>query len=253
MPSCQDASPALSLAPVTAFRPPSGLRETIGRVNAFARRRRWLVSGVAVALLCLISILFADRIAGRYFEAWWEQPHGLRFEALSDIGLGIWWYTIAIFGWLGFKLAAFLSPHGDLAALNRRRARSFRFMTVALLLSGAVNAALKLVFGRPRPKFLDDDLYGFYPFSVFGSNSFPSGHAQTIATVAFCLWAIFPRWGWALAAMAVVIAFSRVAAFAHYPSDVVAGLWIGALVAWVVRRRFEERGGPVTLQLPPTR
>lgn len=242
----------VTLAPVSQPSPPPpenrpDLRATLGRANAFVRRRPWLVSGMLVAALCILSIALADPFFGRLLRPWWHSDTGHRFAQLSDIGLGIWWYTIAILGWLGFKAAAFLSPHGDVAALNRRRARSFRFFTVAMIASGLANVVLKLLFGRPRPKFLEDDLYGFYPFMIFGSNSFPSGHAQNIATAAFCLWSIFPRAGWAIAATALVIGFARVGAFQHYPSDVVAGLWVGALVAWAVRSRFEARGGPVNL------
>jgi membrane-associated phospholipid phosphatase len=215
-----------------------------------ARRRPWLASGLAVALACTVLLLFVDRPVARLFRPWWEHWAGLRFEAWSDIGLGVLWYTIAIVGWLGFRFAAFLSAHGDVAALNRRRSRSFRFMTWALVLSGLANAALKLVFGRPRPKFLEDGLYGFHPFSTFGSNSFPSGHSQTIATAVFCLWTIFPRFGWAIALFALSVALARVPAFAHYPSDVLAGLWVGVLVAWAVRTRFEAAGGSLSL-LPP--
>jgi membrane-associated phospholipid phosphatase len=226
------------------------LREALAPYAGHARRRPWVASGLAVALLCTILLLFVDRPVARLFRPWWEQPAGLRFEAWSDIGLGILWYIIAVVGWLGFRFAAFLSAHGDVAALNRRRSRSFRFMTWALVLSGVANAVLKLAFGRPRPKFLEDGLYGFHPFSTFGSNSFPSGHSQTIATAVFCLWTIFPRFGWAIAALAASIALARVPAFAHYPSDVLAGLWVGALIAWAVRTRFEADGGPLSLLGP---
>lgn len=63
--------------------------------------------------------------------------------------------------------------------------------------------------------------------------SFPSDHATAAGAVAAGLWLAHRRWGKVAAALAVLMAFTRVYVGAHYLSDVVAGLVLGAAVASV--------------------
>jgi hypothetical protein len=74
-------------------------------------------------------------------------------------------------------------------------------------------------------------------------NSFPSGHATSVAAFVGTL-CIFFRRPWvraALIALAVLVAFSRVAMGVHWLSDILAGLtggWTTALVAFSLSRRL---------------
>ena len=61
--------------------------------------------------------------------------------------------------------------------------------------------------------------------------SFPSDHATVAGAVAVGLLFANRRWGIVAAVLAVVMAFTRVYVGAHYVSDVVAGLALGATVA----------------------
>jgi membrane-associated phospholipid phosphatase len=61
--------------------------------------------------------------------------------------------------------------------------------------------------------------------------SFPSDHATVAGAVALGLLLTNRRWGSIAVVLAVVMAFTRVYVGAHYPSDVLAGLALGALVA----------------------
>jgi undecaprenyl-diphosphatase len=63
--------------------------------------------------------------------------------------------------------------------------------------------------------------------------SFPSGH--TLHAVSFTWQAVanFPELGWVLVPLAGLIADSRVVLGLHYPSDVLIGAAIGALLATV--------------------
>src|SRR3954469_22719488 len=61
--------------------------------------------------------------------------------------------------------------------------------------------------------------------------SFPSDHATVAGAVAVGLLFANRRWGIVAAALAVLMAFTRVYVGAHYPADVLAGLTLGGLVA----------------------
>jgi undecaprenyl-diphosphatase len=61
--------------------------------------------------------------------------------------------------------------------------------------------------------------------------SFPSGH--TLHAVSFTWQAVahFPQLAWILIPLALLIALSRVVLGLHYPTDVIAGAAVGALLA----------------------
>lgn len=104
---------------------------------------------------------------------------------------------------------------------------------------------LKYAVGRPRPVELLDvrsDLL-LYPQNP----SFPSGVAADLAFIAFLLGMLWPRWRPVFIVLFSGLAFLRVTAAAHYPTDVIAG----ALLAWLcvllggraLRALPQRRGG----------
>jgi undecaprenyl-diphosphatase len=61
--------------------------------------------------------------------------------------------------------------------------------------------------------------------------SFPSDHATVAGAVAAGLLLANRRWGLVASIAALLMAFARVYAGAHYPGDVAAGLAVGAIIA----------------------
>jgi membrane-associated phospholipid phosphatase len=226
-----------------------GPSEIIAAPRRVLAGRPVLAGFLAVAVLCALLVAFADRPAALWFEAHRGSPVIAAVKLFTDIGLGVWWYALAILGWLGFRLAAFLAAYGDVRARRLKRARGFGFMLAALLATTVTNWLLKAAIGRPRPRHLfRHDAFAPHPFGwdLF-SNSFPSGHAQTMATAMTALWILFPRWGWAFGLLGGLVALSRVVVTSHYPADIVAGAWLGVVVALAVRRCLEATGGPVAI------
>ncbi|WP_225770229.1 phosphatase PAP2 family protein [Inquilinus sp. Marseille-Q2685] len=226
-----------------------GPSEIISASRRVLACRPVLASGLAVGVLCALLVAFADRPAALWFEAHRGSGVIAAVKLFTDLGLGVWWYALAILGWLGFRFAAFLAAHGDVRAQRLKRARGFGFMLAALVTTTLTNWLLKAVIGRPRPRHLfRQDAFAPHPFGwdLF-SNSFPSGHAQTMATAMTALWILFPRWGWAFGLLGGLVALSRVVVTSHYPADIVAGAWLGAVVALAVRRCLEATGGPVAI------
>ncbi|MGO1076767.1 phosphatase PAP2 family protein [Inquilinus sp. CA228] len=226
-----------------------GRSENIAARRSDLAARPLLASGIAVAVLCALLVAFVDRPAALWFEARRGSGVIAAVKVFTDIGLGVWWYALAILGWLGWRFAAFLAAYGDVRARRLQRARGFGFMLVALVATTLTNWLLKAAIGRPRPRHLfRQDAFAPHPFGwdLF-SNSFPSGHAQTMATAMAALWILFPRWGWAFALLGGLVALSRVVVTSHYPADIVAGAWLGVVVALAVRRCLETTGGPAAV------
>ena len=88
---------------------------------------------------------------------------------------------------------------------------------------------LKIVFGRARPRLIDQ--FGAHHFDplTFGylNASFPSGHATTVGAIVGILMVWYPRWSLLIVELGLFFAATRIAAEAHYPSDVVAGFLLG--------------------------
>lgn len=100
---------------------------------------------------------------------------------------------------------------------------------VILLVTGAVNNALKLAFHGPRPYWVNTQVKAYAAESSFGA---PSGHSQTAVGV----WGMLAQgirrwWGWLVAVLLVLlIGFSRLFLAVHFPHDVFLGWMIGVIV-----------------------
>jgi undecaprenyl-diphosphatase len=101
-------------------------------------------------------------------------------------------------------------------------------LAVALVLATVLNDGLKSLFAHPRPFELDPAV-GVYEAEGYG---LPSGHAQ----IAVVVWGVLAaeirkRWAWITAVVLMgLIGFSRIYLGVHFPTDVLAGWAIGALV-----------------------
>jgi undecaprenyl-diphosphatase len=136
------------------------------------------------------------------------------FAAVSRLGDGVFWY--------GLMLALPLL-YGE------------RGIFVSLQLAATGVAGL-LIYRVLKERLVRERPCALHPRIRAGARaldrySFPSGH--TLHAVAFTLIAIsaFPALAWLLAPFAVLVAMSRVVLGLHYPSDVVAGALLGALLA----------------------
>jgi membrane-associated phospholipid phosphatase len=148
-------------------------------------------------------------------------------------------------------IAALASP--TLASMSRRVlaavAARLGFLFVAIALPGLVFTIVKRLIGRARPLVggsLDPFLHHTMGWSVEYA-SLPSGHATDAAAVATAIGALWPRTRPLMWTYAALIALSRVVLTAHYPSDVIAGVIVGAAGALLVRDCFAARGLAFTL------
>jgi membrane-associated phospholipid phosphatase len=109
-------------------------------------------------------------------------------------------------------------------------------LAVTLALTVAINEILKVAIHDPRPYWYDPRVQLLT--SPHGSFGIPSGHSAT-ALAGWGLLAVFlaTGWGWLIAtALVLLVGLSRVYLGVHFPSDVLAGWTVGALIAVLVLR-----------------
>lgn len=138
------------------------------------------------------------------------------FRIASRLGDGMFWYGLMVL------------------LLLEDGAEALPAVIHMIVVGLAGTALYKLIKGktlRPRP-------FNVYPAikcvgKTLDQFSFPSGH--TMHAVAFSIVAVsyYPDLLWLVAPFAVLIALSRPILGLHYPSDVLAGAALGALIAWL--------------------
>lgn len=95
----------------------------------------------------------------------------------------------------------------------------------------SINGVIGHFFYRDRP-FVTHHVNWLIPHVK--NASFPSDHATAAFVIATAIWIWRKRDGWLWLLLAAGIALSRVWTGVHYPLDVIAGMVIGAAVAFVV-------------------
>lgn len=102
--------------------------------------------------------------------------------------------------------------------------------TLAAFVALALAQVMNRVWPHPRPFAL-----GLSPMWTTHVNdgSFPSDHLTLLCSIAFGLWwhPVTRRWGQALAAWGIPVAWSRVALGLHFPLDILGASVASALVA----------------------
>lgn len=139
---------------------------------------------------------------------------GNLFRLVSRLGDGIFWYLLMLL------LPILYGERGLLPAAQ---------MAAVAVTGVVVYKLLKHRLVRERPYITQAGIFAGTP--PLDRYSFPSGH--TLHAVSFTTLAVahFPELGWVLVPFATLVAASRVVLGLHYPTDVLAGGALGALLA----------------------
>lgn len=148
---------------------------------------------------------------------WVEDPT----TALADVVVPI--YALATVGlWFAAR------PSGSLRW--KRASVSGLFAAAVGLLA---NQAIAHLWDRPRP-YVDHPGVTHVLSARTTDPSFPSDHSTAAFAIAFAVLVFSRRGGAAFLAAATVVGLSRIALGMHYPSDVLAGAFVGLAAAVLV-------------------
>ena len=165
-----------------------------------------------------IDFMILDWIQGHLRCGWmdWLMP---KITFLGEAGL-IWVVIALLFLWrktrrkCGLKMAVSL--------------------VICLILGQFI---IKNIFARPRPCWINTDMEMLV--EVPKDYSFPSGHTLSGIASALIILKDDRRIGVPACILAVVIAFSRLYLYVHFPTDVLVGAVLGILLAIAVDRIVE--------------
>ena len=164
-------------------------------------------------------------------------------RTVTDAIRTVVWLAVALVVWL---VSGFMMSPGNRGQLRPILMRWHGWAT--LVLASIVVASIpseigKLAIGRARPFLLDQ--YGAAYFSPFKGEflyeSFPSGHSMMAGIMMVSLSIYLPRWRLPIIVVGLLFCISRLAAGAHFPTDIVAGCTIGCVATWWVARYLATR------------
>lgn len=151
------------------------------------------------------------------------------------------------------KIMVFITSLGDkgwfwialgLVLLCVKRYRKYGVLVLTALVFSALfgNIILKPLVARQRPCWINDTVQLL--IQVPRDYSFPSGHTQASFAAATALFTANRRAGICAFVLAVLIGFSRLYLYVHFPTDVLGGLVIGigcGLLSACLIKRAEQR------------
>jgi membrane-associated phospholipid phosphatase len=198
------------------------------RAQRLGRRVPFVSGVVAVVAAALLGVVIMARSGGLPF-AFDEEWAADLVELRGPVG-DVFAYFMNALG--GGVVGVFVVPVvAAVALLVARRPWGALYFIVASAASALVVQVLKNVFGRARPEDI---------MVTTDTGSFPSGHVANAATIAVALGVIVPAaWVWVLGGVyTVLMAVSRTYLGAHWLSDTIGGLLVGAGVALVLWALF---------------
>ena len=183
----------------------------------------WLI-GIVIAAILITAAFYFDN-AVRDFVAQHQNPTMRNF--MRNVSrFGDWLEHFA----LGLVLLVVAWSRG-----NKKWARIFLSMLIALSIAGLAARAIKISTGRARPSMKSEEVWNGPRWSS-KYHAFPSGHVT--ASTAFFAVLVFANWriGLPCLTIPILIGCSRIYGGAHYLSDVVCAATLGILSALLVWR-----------------
>ncbi len=127
---------------------------------------------------------------------------------------------------------------------NKKLSGAAKEGALSIAVSSVLLHLLKAAFERPRMSHIHEPVISMLQHpSIFDFtgrfNSFPSGHTTVSFALAYALSRRYRPLGYILYPLAALVGLARVYSGSHYPSDVVAGAFLGIGTAYYIHRWLE--------------
>ena len=118
-----------------------------------------------------------------------------------------------------------------IALLISKKYRKYGVLVLVGLLLGLIigNGILKNTIMRDRPCWIHTDVKLLIPIPK--DYSFPSGHTQSAVIAATLITLANKKFGFVVIPLALLLAFSRLYLYVHFPTDIIGGAIVGLLIA----------------------
>jgi membrane-associated phospholipid phosphatase len=193
--------------------------------QARSRICAWLIAFAICVTLILICVVYVDRPSAEFFERHFRHTQGWvwlnrAFMPLNGVVVLAFCFVLGCGAW---RVSARPLPAWTATPL---------LCSWAAMLGLAAEFILKRIFGRAWPDMhVREGFYGFHWLSTgwHWEGSFPSGTADISVAIVTVIWLVAPRWR-ASAMIAGLLCVGVVVANFHWPSDVIAGIFVGAAI-----------------------
>ena len=123
--------------------------------------------------------------------------------------------------------------------VTKKYRRCGAFVGIGLLLGFLFgNVLLKNIIARPRPCWLFENVEML--IAIPKDFSFPSGHTLSSFIAAFVMLRADKRIGIPAIVLALLMAFSRLYLFVHFPTDVLGAIILAAMIYLGLRKRIRK-------------
>ncbi len=202
----------------------------------------WPIALVTLNLVLIgICLLDAPVVAYAQHTGSILKPLG---SIVTDVGQSGWIIIVSLVLAIQAATAYRLSPTLKIRLQAAFIGQMAAYVLLCVALSGITANLLKRLIGRARPKLFDE--LGPFSFDMLHGSarfeSFPSGHATTVGALMMAMLLIAPAYRLFFVSMGLWLGFSRVIVGAHYPSDVIAGLGLGAWFSLAIAIAFSAHG-----------
>lgn len=119
---------------------------------------------------------------------------------------------------------------------KKRKMYDFSLLVFTGISSWLVARFLKLLFQIQRP-FIQDNIVPLFHETGY---SFPSEHTAVLSALAFAIYSINKKLGIVFFIFTFIVAMSRIVIGVHYPLDILGGVIVGLVTAFLAVKVFRK-------------
>ena len=198
------------------------------------------LSFMLVTLFCIISYFYFDQPIAIYLS----QFH---HDALSEFSLSSLSVPLTELVYFLTLILMLLYAYLHYMNIKHRWMEISGILSLGMVISFFIKSQLQYLFGRIAPRYIGSNqllfmrkstLYGFHPFM---SGSFPSGHMVIFTCLLLLFSFYYPKSRSLCYLLLGLLAFLLIFYNYHFLSDVVAGTYVGALIALALKLLLRDK------------